>query len=150
MSVPPVLLLRDPVTYVRRAMNDLDTLCLINSKQAHCFEIDQANLVKVECDVRTIIFDARFELVDVLPLHFGRSVGSSSLVHQIHFQSLRSFFSWPSTAPAQGKDIVICKLLIRWALQAGSGPPFGICRAFGLESTRTAYSCALLSMFGIE
>lgn len=148
MSVPPVLLLRDPVTYVRRAMND--TLCLINSKQAHCFEIDQANLVKVECDVRTIIFDARFELVDVLPLHFGRSVGSSSLVHQIHFQSLRSFFSWPSTAPAQGKDIVICKLLIRWALQAGSGPPFGICRAFGLESIRTAYSCALLSMFGIQ
>lgn len=92
MSVPPVLLLRDPVRYVRRAMNDLDTLCLIISKQTHCFEIDQANLVKVECDVRTIICDARFELVDVLPLHFGRSVGSSSLVHQIHFQSLRSFF----------------------------------------------------------
>jgi hypothetical protein len=42
MSVPPVLLLRDPVRYVRRAMNDLDTLCLINSKQAHCFEIDQS------------------------------------------------------------------------------------------------------------
>ena len=92
MSVPPVLLLRDPVTNGRRAMNDLDTLCLINFKEAHCVEIDQANLVKVECDVRTAIFDARFELVDVLPLHFGRSVGSSSLVHQIHFQSLRSFF----------------------------------------------------------
>src|SRR5258708_11776076 len=86
-SFSSISLFRDPISDIRRAMNEIDAFCMTSPEEADHVDVDQTHFRQIQRNPRSAVLDLRLQFLQMLRSHSANQPDRCALPLRSSFDS---------------------------------------------------------------